>query len=70
MTFLRNHRDGIAAMDFLTVPTVTLQMLYVLFIIHLARRKILHIGVTLNPTAAWICRRLREIFPDDRASRY
>ncbi|MFC1573162.1 integrase core domain-containing protein [Candidatus Eisenbacteria bacterium] len=70
MTFLRNHRDGIAAMDFFTVPTVTFQVLYVLFIIHHARRKILHVGITPNPTAAWICQRLREAFPDEHAPRY
>lgn len=29
MTFLRNHRDGIVAMDFLVVPTVGFRLLYV-----------------------------------------
>ena len=28
-TFLRNHRDAIAAMDFLVVPTVQFKLLYV-----------------------------------------
>jgi transposase InsO family protein len=70
MTFLRNHRDGIAAMDFFAVPTVRFQVLYVLFIMHHARRRIAHIGITPNPTAAWICQRLREAFPDDEAPRY
>ena len=70
MTFLRNHRDCIAAMDFFTVPTVRFQVLYVLFIIHHARRRILHVGITPNPTAPWICQRLREAFPDDEAPRY
>ena len=70
MTFLRNHRDCLAAMDFLTVPTVRFQVLYVLFIIHHSRRRILHVGVTPNPTSAWICRRLREAFPDDEVPRY
>ena len=70
ITFLRNHRDCLAAMDFLTVPTIRFQVLYVLFIIHHARRKIVHVGVTPNPTAAWVCQRLREAFPDDQAPRY
>ena len=70
MTFLRNHRDCLAAMDFFTVPTVRFQVLYVFFIIHHARRWILHVGVTPNPTAAWICQRLREAFPDDDMPRY
>ncbi len=29
MTFLRNHRDLIAGMDFFVVPTVRFQLLYV-----------------------------------------
>jgi putative transposase len=29
MTFLRNHKDGITAMDFLVVPTVRFRLLYV-----------------------------------------
>lgn len=50
MTFLRNHRECLAAMDFFPAPTVRFQVLYVLLIIHHARRKIIHIGVTPNPT--------------------
>jgi hypothetical protein len=29
MTFLRNHKDGIAAMGFFVVPTITFRLLYV-----------------------------------------
>jgi len=28
LTFLRNHREAIAAMDFFTVPTLTFGVLY------------------------------------------
>lgn len=70
MTFLRNHRDCLAAMDFFSVPTLRFQVLYVLFIIHHARRTVLHVGVSSNPTAGWICQRLREAFPDDQTPRY
>jgi len=42
MTFLRNHREVIAAMDFLTVPTATFRIFYVLFVIRHHRREILH----------------------------
>ncbi|UCF67234.1 MAG: DDE-type integrase/transposase/recombinase [Acidobacteriota bacterium] len=69
-TFLENHRDVIAAMDFFTVPTVTFQILYVFFVIHHARRKILHVNVTISPSSAWICQQLREAFPFDTAPRY
>ena len=70
MTILRNHRECLAAMDFSTEPTVRFQVLSVLFIIHHARRRIVHIGITPNPTAAWICQRLRKAFPDDDIPRY
>src|ERR1700730_5137918 len=33
LSFLRNHREAIAAMDFFTVPTVTFSLLYCFFII-------------------------------------
>jgi hypothetical protein len=39
MTFLRNHRHGIAAMDFLVVPTVRFQLLYAGFVIGHGRRE-------------------------------
>jgi hypothetical protein len=37
-TFLSNHREVIAAIDFLTVPTATLRILFVFFVVHHARR--------------------------------
>ena len=33
LAFLRNHREAIAAMDFFTVPTVTLSVIYCFFLI-------------------------------------
>ena len=42
LTFLRNHREAIAAMDFFTVPTLTFGVLYCFFVIGHDRRKILH----------------------------
>ena len=42
LTFLRNHREAIAAMDFFTVPTLTIGVLYCFFVIGPDRRKILH----------------------------
>jgi putative transposase len=69
-TFLANHREGLAGMDFFTVPTVTFRVLYVFFVIHHGRRRILHVNVTDRPTAAWIIQQLREAFPFDTAPRY
>ena len=63
--FLENHREGIAAMDFFTVPTATFRVLYVLVVIEHDRRRILHVNVTEHPTAAWVCQQLREALPGD-----
>ena len=38
LTFLRNHHEAIAAMDFFSIPTVTFGVLYVFFIIGHGRR--------------------------------
>jgi putative transposase len=68
--FLRNHREVIAAMDFFTVPTLTLSILYCFFVIAHDRRRILHCNVTRHPTAFWIAQQLREAFPYDNEHKY
>ena len=69
-TFLRNHADGIAAVDFLVVPTVTFERLFAFVVLGIGRRTILLIGVTANPTAQWLARQITEAFPWDSAPRY
>ena len=59
LTFLRNHREAIAAMDFFTVPTLTFGVLSCFFVIGHDRRKILHFNVTRNPSALWVVQQLR-----------
>src|SRR5215218_4138126 len=59
-TFLRNHADGIAAMDLFVVPTISFRLLYGLLIIGHGRRQILWLGVTAHPTAEWITNQLTE----------
>jgi putative transposase len=60
LTFLRNHREAIAAMDFFTVPTLTFGVLYCFFVIGHDRRRILHHSVTRNPNALWVALQLHE----------
>ena len=60
LTFLRNHREAIAAMDFFTVPTLTFGVLYCFFVIGHDRRRILHHNVTRNPNALWVALQLHE----------
>jgi transposase InsO family protein len=69
-TFLRNHAAGIAAMDFLVVPTIGFRLLYALVILRHDRRQIVSIGVTDHPTAQWIARQIADAFPWDEVPRY
>jgi len=68
-TFLSNHR-AIAGMDFFTVPTAMLNILYGFFVIHHDRRRVLHFNATYHPTAQWVMQQLREAFPFDSAPRH
>ena len=70
LTFLRNHREAIAAMDFFTVPTLTFGVLYCFFVIGHDRRKILRFNVTRNPNALWIVQQMREAWPYAPAPRF
>ena len=69
-TFLRNHAQGIAAVDFLVVPTLTFERLFAFVVLGVGRRNILWIGVTTNPTAEWLARQITEAFPWDTAPKY
>jgi putative transposase len=70
LTFLRNRREAIAAMDFFTVPTLTFGVLYCFFVISHDRRKILHFNVTRNPNALWIIQQLREAWVNQQPHRF
>ena len=69
-TFLRNHKDVTAAMDFIVVPTIRFHLLYVWFVIGHGRREIVHFGVTAHPTSLWVIQQLREAFPGESAPRF
>ena len=64
-TFLANHAEQIAAVDFFTVPTLTFRNLYCFIILLHDRRKVIHFNVTAHPTAEWTARQLIEAFPED-----
>ena len=49
------------ACDFLTVETIGLSRLYVLFVIELQRRRLWLAGVTANPTGPWVAQQAREL---------
>jgi transposase InsO family protein len=69
-TFLRNHTAGIAATDFLIVPTIGFRLLFVLVVLRHQRRRLISLSVTANPTAEWIARRITDAFPWNEAPDY
>jgi putative transposase len=52
------------------VPTATFRLLFVFILLQHRRRRILHFGVTTNPTSEWTSQQIREAFPWDTAPRY
>jgi putative transposase len=50
-TFLDNHLTQLVSIDFFTVPTIRLHVLYVFLVLAHDRRRILHFNVTAHPTA-------------------
>jgi hypothetical protein len=70
--FLRAQAGGVLACDFLTVETIGLSRLYVLFVIELDRRRVWLAGVTANPTGAWVAQQARELLMEmgEQAGRF
>jgi len=69
-TFLRNHAAGIASLDLFVVRTISFELLYGLVILRHARRRLVSISVTNNPTAEWIAGQVTDAFPWDEAPRH
>jgi putative transposase len=69
-TFLANHVQDLVSIDFFTVPTARLRVLFVLVVLAHHRRRVLHFNVTAHPTAAWTAQQIVDTFPDDTAPSY
>jgi putative transposase len=69
-TFLANHVRDLVAIDFFTVPTARLRVLFVLVVLAHHRRRVIHFNVTEHPTAAWTAQQIVDAFPDDSAPSY
>lgn len=69
-TFLTNHVRDLVSVDFFTVPTARLRVLFVFVVLAHDRRRVLHFNVTEHPTAAWTTQQIVDAFPDDAAPPY
>ena len=64
-TFLANHVRDLVAIDFFTVPTARLRILFVLVVLAHHRRRVIHFNVTEHPTAHWTAQQIVDAFPDE-----
>jgi putative transposase len=69
-TFLANHVRDLVSIDFFTVPTARLRVLFVLVVLAHHRRRVVHFHVTEHPTAVWSAQQIVAAFPDDSAPSY
>jgi putative transposase len=69
-TFLANHVRDVVAIDFFTVPTARLRVLFVLVVLAHHRRRVVHFNVTEHPTAIWTAQQIVAAFPDGSAPSY
>ncbi len=69
-TFIENHFNDIATIDFFTMPTVTYRILYCFIVLRLDRRCVVHFNATTNPSGRWTAQQLTEAFPCDEAPRF
>jgi putative transposase len=70
MTFVRNHVKTIIAADLFVVVTTTFRLVYVLVIMEIGTRRILHFNVTQHPTAEWTLQQFRECVVGDEGYRF
>ena len=69
-TFLRNHASQVWACDFLQTYDALFRTIFVFVIIELGSRRVVHMGVTRNPTDEWAAQQLREATPFGEGPRY
>jgi putative transposase len=69
-SFLHNHLADTVAIDMFIVATATFRVLYTLIALDHDRRKIIHFGVTENPTQVWLSQQIANAFPWDTAPRF
>jgi len=69
-TFLANHVRDLVSIDFFTVPTASLRVLFVLVVLAHHCRRVIHFNVTEHPTEHWTAQQIVDAFPNDTAPTY
>jgi putative transposase len=69
-TFLRIHGREIWACDFLQLTDLLFRPIFALFVVELGSRRVIHVGVTREPTDAWVAQQLREATPRGAGPRF
>jgi putative transposase len=67
LSFLKNHREFLASMDFKVTFDWRARPLYILCVLSHHRRQLIHCRCTYHPSAEWVAQQMREAFPFDEA---
>ena len=69
-TFIRNHARDVLACDFFVTVTATFRLLYVLVVLDVGTRRLVHWNVTEHPTAEWTVQQFRTSITGESPSRF
>lgn len=69
-TFLAGHANELWTMDLTTQPLWDYSVQYVLVLMELRNRRIVHVAVTASPTLTWLKQRIREATPFGSGPRF
>ncbi len=67
-SFIANHADCLALVDFFVAPTVTFRLVYAFVVMCHDRCRVAYFAVTTNSTMQWVARKIKEAFPFGEAA--